>query len=160
MPNHCLNVLTIHGEWAQVQAFVDRAEGPDPQFAPSALERQLERDTALPLPLEHLQFHNFVPVPPEVLAAGFGAAGHDWCLEHWGTKWSPYRISRLASEGGAHVVYLFQTAWSPPIRWLQQVAAAWANLRFELRYVEEGSGIQGTIRYQYGCCSSSSDGDW
>ena len=58
MPNWCLNKLTITGPEADVQAFKAKAVGHSPWEEP-------EGDP------DALNFHSLVPVPEEVLKAGY-----------------------------------------------------------------------------------------
>ena len=58
MPNWCLNKLTITGQQADIQAFKTKAVGHSPWEAPEG-----EPDV--------LNFHSLVPVPDEVLQAGY-----------------------------------------------------------------------------------------
>jgi len=34
-----------------------------------------------------LNFHSLVPVPAEILQAGYEAQGYDWENNQWGCKW-------------------------------------------------------------------------
>ena len=67
---------------------------------------------------------------------------YNWSIENWGTKWEP-------SEGGlshcspCELEAAFDTAWSPPIPWLQKVSEKYKNLKFALEYSEEGNGFEG-----------------
>jgi len=37
-----------------------------------------------------MNFHAFVPVPPEIQAQTYNDAGYDWQHANWGTKWNAY----------------------------------------------------------------------
>jgi hypothetical protein len=62
MPNWCRNNLTMTGPEADIQAFKAKAVGHSPWAEP-------EGDPGL------LNFHSLVPVPDEVLKAGYDPAG-------------------------------------------------------------------------------------
>ena len=62
MPNWCANKLTITGPEAEVQAFKEKAVGHSPWSKPEELVN-VEPNV--------LNFHSLVPVPDEVLAAGY-----------------------------------------------------------------------------------------
>ena len=102
------------------------------------------------------------PVPEEVLMAGYSGDipaesfgdrisklfdpdqwwdGYSWCVSHWGTKWDLFGVNRGVTGGEAF--YSFDTAWSPPVAWLQKVAEDFPHLEFELRYYEPGMGFVG-----------------
>lgn len=54
------------------------------------------------------------------------------------------------SQDGTHARYTFETAWSPPLEWLEAVASQYPTLRFCLRYSEPGMGIQGVAEGEAG----------
>jgi hypothetical protein len=118
MPNWCLNKLTVTGPEADVQAFKAKAVGHSPWLQPEG-----EPDV--------LNFHSLVPVPEEVLKAGYESAGYDWERENWGCKWGAENPTIL-DEWEGHVEYEFSTAWSPPEKFLQTVAVQHPKLQFIL----------------------------
>ncbi len=134
MPNWCQNNLTITGPQANVEAFKAKAVGHSPWEEPEG-----EPDA--------LNFHSLVPVPDEVLKAGYAAAGEDWERENWGCKWGADQ-TRIVDEGGNCIIYEFYTAWSPPIEFLQTVAVQWPALVFVLVYEEPGIGFKGIAKFQ------------
>ena len=97
MPNWCLNQLKVTGEKPEVLRFVQQAEGPS----------------------SVLVFDNFVPMP-KTKENTEGEGWYDWCLAQWGTKWDASDIDRI-TEHGSFAIYEFNTAWSPPIPWLEAV---------------------------------------
>ena len=68
--------------------------------------------------------------------------GYTWCVSHWGTKWDVEEMHDATLEGGL-AEYTFDTAWSPPIEWLEKVARDWAELEFVLVYCELGCAFAG-----------------
>lgn len=86
---------------------------------------------------------------------------NDWRCDNWGTKWDasfdgPFMAlgtaeanvaGSVASNGRVdvlnHLVYRFDTAWSPPTPWLERVVAEHPTLSFELRYGEPGNDFAG-----------------
>lgn len=126
MPNWCENTLQVSGREEDVHRWVERAASvchPEPQ---------------------PLWFEAFVP-PPWYL--------HDsdlisWRCACWGTKWDAVfeeigRWSLVRSKGDAR--YRFDTAWSPPLAWLQRMAADYPELRFFLTYKEEDEDMAGEM---------------
>jgi hypothetical protein len=71
MPNWCSDKLTIIGPGTDVQAFKTKAVGDSPWEEPEE-----EPDV--------LNFHSLVPVPAEILKAGYCDAGLDWERANWG----------------------------------------------------------------------------
>jgi hypothetical protein len=134
MPNWCHNKLTITGPEADVRSFKDKAVGQSPW------EESEEEPNVL-------NFHSLVPVPVEVLKAGYESAGYDWERANWGCKWGADG-TKLLNEGGTCVIYEFYTAWSPPVELLQTVAVHYPKLQFILQYEEPGMAFKGLAKFQ------------
>jgi hypothetical protein len=134
MPNWCLNRLKITGPVEDVALFSRVARGgspwsaPEPEAAPAALS-----------------FHSLVPIPPAVLEAGYHLAGYDWEREHWGCQWGACHACLVDSWDGG-ILYQFDTAWTPPLPFLQQVSRDWLKLHFRLEYEESLDGFQALVR--------------
>src|ERR1700692_1950047 len=128
MASWCLNHLTITGAEQDVTAFREMAVGHSPW-----------KKTEEPNPLN---FHNLVPVPPEVLQAGDDEAGCRWECINWGCKWGgcEARGGLLSAE---RIVYRFDTPWAAPFVWLATVAKRFPTLSFDLIFREPKPGSQG-----------------
>lgn len=148
MPNWCENTLTIQGPADQVAAFVAQAQGTPVDWGDGASGRHA------------LCFHQFVPVPADVVAQGYATAGFAWCVTHWGTKWEPSRLGVdppyivPLPDGAATTQYSFNTAWDPPIPWVNAVAAQWPDLLFHLVYGESGVNHFGEVQWAQGALST------
>ena len=136
MPNWCNNTLRITGPEADIEAFKKKAVGHSPWHKPPEGEEP-----------DALNFHSLLPVPDDVLAAGYEAAGYDWERDHWGCKWGACH-AELIDEWDGCVCYSFDTAWSPPIEFCQSVARQWPTLTFILEYEEGGMGFKGLARFE------------
>ena len=53
--------------------------------------------------------------------------------------------------------YVFETAYSPPVAWLEKVCEMFPKLEFTLNYEEGGNGFQGEA---YGVDGELSDNCW
>jgi len=129
MPNWCTNKLVVHGPDEDVKRFKEKAIGNSPWHT-----EEEEKNV--------LNFHNLVPIPPEVLSAGYERAGYEWELRNWGSKWGACSAV-LVDEWEGHLEYAFETAWSPPIPFLSKLAPEWPTLIFLLDYEEMGMGFKG-----------------
>lgn len=134
MPNWCFNRLRVSGPAKDLTRFQKQAEGFSPWFHPEPGQAK-----------EQLNFHSFVPIPPAVQAAGYEAAGYEWELRHWGCKWGACHVC-LVDEWEGGVLYEFDTAWSPPLPFLEQVSLAWPTLVFVMDYEEPLDGFKGLAR--------------
>jgi len=74
MPNWCNNKLVVIGPDGDVDRFKKTATGNSPWHT------QEEKKNVL-------NFHSLMPIPPEIVSAGYGEAGYEWELKNWGCKW-------------------------------------------------------------------------
>ena len=134
MPNWCNNKLAVSGPDEDVEQFKEAAIGNSPW------QTKEEKKSAL-------NFHSLIPIPPEVLSAGYNPAGYEWELKNWGCKWGACHAESV-EEWEGHLTYFFDTAWSPPIPFLSQLAPKWPTLTFLLDYEEMGMGFKGITKIQ------------
>jgi len=59
---------------------------------------------------------------------------YDWAVKNWGTKWSP-DLDQEFEDGDEELI--FQTAWAPPLAWLDKVSEQFPNAKFNLFWEEE-----------------------
>ena len=52
----------------------------------------------------------------------------------------------LVDEWAGHLCYVLDTAWTPPIPFLEQLARQWPTLKFLLDYEELGMGFKGITK--------------
>ena len=152
MPNWCENTLWISGDASKVKEFVEKAKGEDTD----------------------LSLNNFVPTPEELLTGPapnlkrddetdeehkarmqtlkdrYGYTDwFDWRIAHWGTKWD-VQAEVNYEEGDCSAVFTFDSAWSPPIEWLEAVSRLYPELHFSLKYDEPGMTFMGCARGSQG----------
>ena len=138
MPNWCANRLRISGPTEDLVRFQKEAVG----FSPWHPSEPADEPAAL-------NFHSLVPIPPDVLAAGYGTSGCDWEWQYWGCKWGAVHVTMVDEwEGGA--LYEFDTAWSPPLPFLKLVSKAWPTLVFVMDYEEPLDGFKGLAQAKAG----------
>lgn len=137
MPNWCHSTLIVTGSAVEVCSWVEKG---------SALDKSNPDVSPQPLHMEA-----FFPPPPDILA-DYGKV-IDWQVDNWGTKWDVSFLDGLdgafsLSEGEA--TYRFDTAWGPPLEWLDYVAKKYPQLSFRLIYGEPGMDFGGEVVYQRG----------
>jgi hypothetical protein len=125
MPNHCCNVLIV--------------------TSPNNIIEQIRnfyvdnfKDKSL-----HLSFEKNVPIPEDKKEDWY-----NWNCQNWGTKWDAYDID--IDDNDDNFTYYFNTAWSPPLAWLEKIAAKYPNLELNLEYNEPGCDFGGVINYKNG----------
>jgi hypothetical protein len=80
----------------------------------------------------------------------YGATNwYDWKVGHWETKWDT-ADSTIESETNNTIVYYFETAWSPPMRFLQKISRDYPDFTFSIHYNIEGNNIMATVDYHNG----------
>ena len=74
---------------------------------------------------------------------------YDWCCSNWGTKWDVDCESHIIEDD--YMEFSFNSAWAPPVAWLEKVASLFPDLHFSLKYDEPGVGFMG--------CAKGSNGE-
>ncbi|MBI5821391.1 MAG: hypothetical protein HZA88_20680 [Verrucomicrobia bacterium] len=136
MPNWCNNILTVLGPEADVQAFRTQAVGHSPRLTTTEITSEKP---------DPLNFHSLVPIPDEVLKAGYDETGYHWEKLNWGCKWGAHH-SQVADEYAGRIVYNFDTAWCPPVEFIGTAAKLWPTLTLLLEYEELGVGFKGITK--------------
>lgn len=144
MPNHCQNVMTVVGKEDTVRAFVDKVQGPGPNYPSQGFGRNAlpegERMDPKDLPISVLSFHQTVPIPEDVQCNSYGdggaKSGYNVERELWGVKWGAYD-EQLVRHEPTYAKYAFTTAWGPPVEWLQKTSELFPDLTFFVSYSEE-----------------------
>tara|TARA_Y100001937_G_scaffold128673_1_gene206631 strand:- start:2412 stop:3134 length:723 start_codon:yes stop_codon:yes gene_type:complete len=68
---------------------------------------------------------------------------YNWSIDNWGTKWDASNDNGISHQNKDELCLGFDTAWAPPIPWLQKVTDRYKRLKFTLEYQEEGMGFEG-----------------
>lgn len=121
------NVLEISGESNQLRRFGEIA---DETISPLSKRDPYNGEMSPSV----LSFHRLYPIPDPVLAIGYNppGGGYDWQKEHWGVKWGAADATREQCE--RQLRYVFDTAWVPPIPWIEKVSCDYPLLCFELSF--------------------------
>ncbi len=96
-------------------------------------------------------FHAFVPIDQKLYES---EAWYNWCPKNWGTKWEVFHKD-IEFKAANHLV--FDTAWSPPTKWLYAVSKEYPRLIFELAYSEARMMFAGVITVKDGETLSEED---
>ena len=153
MPNWCHNTLRISGKRGEVSCWVERAQSPPSTEGPDCQKQPL-------------YFGAFYPEPVDI-----GDGWYRWRVNHWGTKWEPsfdhsslQGVSRLSEESGGESLdhdcaeYQFDTAWSPPLEWLEKVSSDYPTLSFSITFGEPGNDYGGKAIFIAGKAIYENDG--
>lgn len=107
MNNWCFNLLRVTGPSENVSRFQNQAVGFSPWRTPQAGQAP-----------DVLNFQSLLPIPNDVLAAGYRLAGRRWAWRHWGCR-SGADWSTLVNAWDGGVLYQFDTVWVPPLTFVE-----------------------------------------
>ena len=145
MPNWCNNILIIHGTEHALTSFMTAARTEDSRFSMGVF-------FPMPEELRGTSSPNRAPDgEKQALIEKYGAADwYDWAIANWGTKWdfTAEHVSEDIEDGEVEIE--FETAWGPPEKFLEKLAAKFPNLSFVHRYAESGMGFGGDVTYRNG----------
>jgi hypothetical protein len=139
MPNWCQNILTVSGPVEDVNGFVEAVKTDD---------SPLSLSTLYPLP-DDVEKGEIIQGNNGIRIATMSNAEYNWHVKHWGTKWDVCEVTSHESigDGVKTVTYRFESAWSPPVEWLEHVVMdnddLMNGLSFTLAYCEAGVGYVG-----------------
>lgn len=143
MPNYCSNTATFkHADTDQIRKVID------------AFNQGKLLDTFVTCPPELRESvkpgENYVERVKAKEEANLNDHGYkdwyDWSVDNWGTKWDvgaegEYDAAKY-TPGQTEVTLSFDSAWSPPLSWYNEMAD---EFEFEIAayYLEEGMGFCG-----------------
>ena len=173
MPNWCTNTLNVSGDEKSITSFLTAARGRHAGYVdsyhgnggngtwpahdqvrvralvknPAPLygdELDLCMNALYPVPLDYRRFpfdDNQARKLGEAVGEERKHGGYQWQTDHWGTKWDV--DGELLENHNTFLQYSFDSAWSPPISFLEKVAKDYPSLTFELEYYEGGMEFAG-----------------
>lgn len=169
MPNWCYSNLKITGNKEKTREFL-RFGIKNPEFVlpestvdiESAIEnlpdgKKLCISAYYPQPdiIKAADTTNYPEKHPEIAEQQrkeFGVVGwYQWNTTYWGTKWDAVfdNVQYVESNDVGVITFFMDTAWAPPIPWLEYVQEQFPKLDFEMNYDEPGCsfcGVAGTVR--------------
>lgn len=122
MPNYCENTLHIEGTEEEMNTFIKENAGQD------ETGESVSFTFSASMPIPEAEENNW----------------YEWSVENWGTKWDAEIYSEWDCELGIYQIS-FNTAWCPPIEYIENVSKLYPNLTFSLYYVEHGEQFCGEV---------------
>ena len=140
MPNWCDNKLVVRGEKKDMAKFLE-VLGEKATLS----ENKRLRDI----------LNAFIPIHDDHDESDW----YNWHIENWGTKWDVecYEDAQIEDD---HVELSFDSAWSPPVIWLEKVAKNYPKLKFALKYDEPGMCFMGCAKGSNGKIEDRSIDYW
>lgn len=173
MPNWCDNTLRVIGAKTTVRKFMragsdrgsqwrdgkilsfrklypvpdDVASVPDNIGTTEGLELWVKKEEA------EEEYRKFMRLPLRFPNGVPRIKPYDWKSQNWGctrdasnvgVSYTPFRGDRFMAE------YHFDTAWSPPLSLIDNVAESFKTLQFSLQYVGECNEFRGVVVWKNG----------
>lgn len=151
MPNWCSNNLQVEGNPQQLKIFIEKTTKGDP--FKNKKEDEFTLDILYPTPQELMEqtspqmyrgdkndekAKEEYEKKIERLQKEYGhTCWYNWRTKNWGTKWDACDSVINEIEEASYSVS-FQTAWAPPVLWLEKIAPEFPELKFRLDFIEEG----------------------
>lgn len=174
MPNWCFNSGSISGSKESIKKFIK--DGLQVETLPENMveidellqkSEQLTIGCWLPMPQTYNDFDttnkpNDFPDAAKEQKEKHGAVGwYDWRMKHYGCKWDCVFDNFQYTENNdlGIITFNFDSPWSPPIAWFENMQEKYPELDFEVEYIETGMCYAGsgstyrdddTVYFQYG----------
>ena len=147
MPNWCWNHLEVTGDEIQLREFVEKStinieENDEFSF-----------NGTYPMP-EDLNITSGTQTQEEKEQAILNEAKYGytdwyhWRVAEWGTKWDACEPN-IDHNDKDYFAVTFESAWSPPIAWIDNIMQDFPDLSFTLEYEEPGMCFGGRLSAQY-----------
>ena len=139
MPNWCSNTLEISGNKEQLEIFKQKS------IIKSGMDVDIfVMDGLITMPEELAKVEDITPEEKAERIAKYGYDNwYDWRFENWGSKWDAQQPYITEEENGLTIN--FDTAWSPAIPYVKQVAKMFPDLIFDLYFMETGEWFAGRV---------------
>ena len=149
MPNWCWNNLSVSGDEIQLREFVEKStinieENDEFSFNGTYPMPKTLRITAG----THLSFIEKIKRYINIKLYGHDN-WYNWSIANWGTKWDACE-PHIDNNDINFFSVSFDTAWGPPIEWINNIMQDFPDLCFELEYDEPGMCFGGLLQAQYG----------
>ena len=139
MPNWCSNTLQISGCPKQMDEFISKS------IVKSGMDVDIFlMDGLIKMPEELAICEDITPEEKAERMSKYGYDNwYDWRFENWGSKWDAQESYITEEENGWTIN--FDTAWSPAIPYIKQVAKMFPDLIFDLYFMETGEWFAGRV---------------
>lgn len=159
MPNWCQNKLNVSGPKKELARFAreNKKRGKSLSFekllpTPDALSETTSPKKRSGDSQEDMRLYML-----ELTGQAAPSDWYTWRVQKWGTKWDVGEGLRFErTEEG--LLYDFDTAWSPPLAWVEAASKAYPALKFDIKYCECGNDFSGRIVFEGGETVSTKEG--
>lgn len=147
MPNWCFNELTVRGDADKVAKFKKKVQTKDSKLSfNKTVQMPVElRDTTSGYLGDEVEQKKLEQKQADNIKKYGYPTWYEWSIANWGTKWDACEVE-LYGEDSDCLEYSFETAWSPPVAWLEETAKQYPELEFRMKYEEEGMDYFGVAK--------------
>ena len=148
MPNWCWNHLEVSGDEKQLHEFVEKSLSKYDDG-----KNRFTLNGTHPMP-EELNITKGTQTQDEKKQAILNKAKYgytdwyEWKYAEWGTKWDACE-AHIDHNDIDYFAVTFDSAWAPPIQWIDNIMKDFPDLSFTLEYEEPGMGFGGRLSAQY-----------
>jgi hypothetical protein len=128
MPNHIVNVLTIHGSKETVQKVRDFIKGVYEDNEP----RLIDFNKLIPMPEALQKSKSSLEINYDNIKNYGYSSWYEFSLDKWGTKWNAYSQKELKPNK-----IKFETAWSSPEPIFLKLSEQFPKVKFSIAYADE-----------------------
>lgn len=141
MPNWVYSTLSVNGEPAEIDRFVEQVAKPyETRYHDLKTGEREQKMTEA----GGLSFWNIKSPDESILDEYWGTADHtagpnnwySWNCENWGTKWDAAEVD-TEREAPRDFLARFHTAWAPPYPVIEEASRQYPTLNFSLDWEEE-----------------------
>jgi hypothetical protein len=126
MPNWCSNYIRINGDARTIS------------IIKSACERCAEKDEKI--------FRNLIDIPTHMTNEQYEKDWYDTNVNWFGTKWDVNYTSCGFEYSDNEIIMSPETAWSPPIQFLENLVKQYKGIEAYIFYSEPGIGFSGETK--------------
>jgi hypothetical protein len=80
---------------------------------------------------------------------------YPWNTRNWGTKWEIGSAEVTKTDNS--LVYRFDSAWTPPVEAVAELAKQYPQVSISIKFIEEGMGFAGEVFFENGEYQSDVD---
>ena len=147
MPNYCFNYLKVFGDAETIKKFADVGITNEPSQYSKIKEDvptwRLSNYFPIPEELEGTDHPTTTDTNTDEFVKKYGVANwYDWRVKNYGTKWD-CSTTDFDTDVPTEFQVTFDSAWSPPIAWLEKVQKDFPTLKFKLIYEEPNNWFAG-----------------
>lgn len=158
MPNWSYNHLKVSGKKDDLKKFVEKSlvKIIDENSGKESITFSINGTYPMPKELEGTP--SPTKNPSKELIEKYGADDwYTWRLNNWGTKWDTHSVTYECFDTEFYVD--FDTAWSPPVLWLEKVMKDYPELIFDMDWMEESNAFCGRMICENGEVSVNDEGE-